>query len=208
MLYMLLCCFLMLNSTFVMFRAMSAISKGSATENRSEILLIVLATLGIASPFIVAMITINESMTSKTVTDFSLGAQWSGMVSAVALMGLYARRVWKEKKSLFTGAFLASSLMAFIFTDSLVFVSQKDTGVLATFVLDKNAGDIDCSRPAMIVHYSKGVPTDWRCPTSIMLMAYSSSPFLPWPEYSHGTSQSLTVVIDTFMENAVNLSKK
>ncbi|MCV5927576.1 hypothetical protein OFO11_37335, partial [Escherichia coli] len=79
-------------------------------------------------------------MTSKTVTDFSLGAQWYGMVSAVALMGLYARRVWKEKKSLFTGAFLASSLMAFIFTDSLVFVSQKDTGVLATFVLDKNAG--------------------------------------------------------------------
>lgn len=122
------------------------------------------------------MITINESMTSKTVTDFSLGAQWSGMVSAVALMGLYARRVWK-KKSLFTGAFTASSLMAFIFTDSLVFVSQKDTGVLATFVLDKNAGDIDCSRPAMIVHYSKGVPTDWRCPTSIMLMAYSSYPF-------------------------------
>ncbi|MGC9587319.1 UNVERIFIED_CONTAM: hypothetical protein PVV62_26035, partial [Salmonella enterica subsp. enterica serovar Rissen] len=114
MLYMLLCCFLMLNSTFVMFRAMSAISKGSAKENRSEISLIVLATLGIASPFIVAMITINESMTSKTVTDFSLGAQWSGMVSAVALMGLYARRVWKEKKSLFTGAFLASSLMAFI----------------------------------------------------------------------------------------------
>ncbi|BCU45851.1 hypothetical protein FJMB80055_47560 [Enterobacter hormaechei] len=191
-----------------MFRAMSAISKGSAKENRSEISLIVLATLGIASPFIVAMITINESMTSKTVTDFSLGAQWSGMVSAVALMGLYARRVWKEKKSLFTGAFLASSLMAFIFTDSLVFVSQKDTGVLATFVLDKNAGDIDCSRPAMIVHYSKGVPTDWRCPTSIMLMAYSSYPFLPWPEYSHGTSQSLTVVIDTFMENAVNLSQK
>lgn len=87
MLYMLLCCFLMLNSTFVMFRAMSAISKGSAKENRSEISLIVLATLGIASPFIVAMITINESMTSKTVTDFSLGAQWSGMVSAVALMG-------------------------------------------------------------------------------------------------------------------------
>ncbi|MGL8398271.1 hypothetical protein NA478_23970, partial [Salmonella sp. NW559] len=61
MLYMLLCCFLMLNSTFVMFRAMSAISKGSAKENRSEISLIVLATLGIASPFIVAMITINES---------------------------------------------------------------------------------------------------------------------------------------------------
>ncbi|ODP92613.1 hypothetical protein A9502_31935 [Klebsiella pneumoniae] len=59
---MLLCCFLMLNSTFVMFRAMSAISKGSAKENRSEISLIVLATLGIASPFIVAMITINALM--------------------------------------------------------------------------------------------------------------------------------------------------
>ncbi|EIH4298303.1 hypothetical protein CE700_002692 [Escherichia coli] len=208
MLYMLLCCFLMLISTFIMFRAMSAISKGSATDNRFEILLIVLATLGIASPFIVAMITINESMTSKALADFSLGAQWSGMVSAVVLMGLYGRHVWKGKTFLFTGAFLASSLMAFIFTDSLVFVSQNDTGVLATFVLDKNAGDIDCSRPAMIVHYSKGVPTDWRCPTSIMLMADSSYPFLPWPEYSHGSSQSLTVVIDTLMESAVNLSKK
>ncbi|ENM2127071.1 hypothetical protein AB6W13_004153 [Escherichia coli] len=208
MLYMLLCCFLMLISTFVMFRAMSAISKGSAIENRSEFFLIVLATLGIASPFIVAIITINEIMTSNAFTDFSLGAQWAGMVSAVVLMGLYARRVWKEKTFLFTGAFLASSLMAFIFTDSLVFVSHKNTGVLATFVLVKNAGDIDCARPAMIVHYSKGVPTDWRCPTSIMLMAYSSYPFLPWPEYSHGTSQSLTAVLDTFMENAVNLSKK
>ena len=82
------------------------------------------------------MITINESMTSKTVTDFSLGAQWYGMVSAVALMGLYARRVWKEEVLIYW-RFPASSLMAFIFTDSLVFVSQKDTGVLATFVLDK-----------------------------------------------------------------------
>ncbi len=74
------------------------------------------------------------------------------MVSAVALMGLYARRVWKREVLIYW-RFLAS-LMAFIFTDSLVFVSQKDTGVLATR-LDKNAGDIDCSRPAMIVHYSR-----------------------------------------------------
>jgi len=193
---------------FVMFKVMSTISKESATENRSEILLIILATLGIASPFIVAMLTFNYSMTSKALAGFSLSAQWSGMVSAIVLMGLYARRVWKEKTFSITGAFLASSVMTFIFADSLVFVSQKDTGVLATFVLNKNAEDIDCSRPAMIVHYSKGVPTDWRCPTSIMLMADSSYPFLPWPEYSHGTSQSLTVVIDTFVENAVNLSKQ
>ncbi len=93
-----------------MFRAMSAISKGSAKENRSEISLIVLATLGIASPFIVAMITINESMTSKTVTDFSLGAQWSGMVSAVALMGLYgSTRLEREEVLIywrFPGLFL------------------------------------------------------------------------------------------------------
>lgn len=207
MLYMLLCSFLMINNTFVMFRAMSAISEGSAIENRSEMLLMIPATLGIASPFIVAMLTINDSMTSKAIAGISLCAQWIGMVSALVLMGLYARRVWKEKTFLITGAFLASSLMAFIFTDSLVFVSQKDTGVLATFVLVKNAGDIDCSRPAMIVHYSRGIPTDWRCPTSIMLMAYSSYPFIPWPEYSHGTSQPLTAVLDTFMENPINLSK-
>lgn len=208
MLYMLLCCFLMLISTFIMFRAMSATGKGSASEKRTEIFIIGIATLGIVSPFIVAMITINASMTSSAFADFSMGTQWFGMLSAVVLVCIYTRRVWREKTFLFTGAFLASSLMAFIYTDSLVFVSQKDTGVLATFVLDKNVGDIDCNRPAMIVHYSKGVPTDWRCPTSIMLMAYSSYPFLPWPEYSHGSSQSLTVVIDTFMENAVNLSKK
>lgn len=207
MLYMLLCCFLMLISTFVMFRTMSATGKGSASENSTEIFMIGIATLGIVSPFIVAMITINASMTSSAFADFSMGTQWFGMLSSVVLVCIYARRVWKEKTFLFTGAFLASSLIAFIFTDSLVFVSQKDTGVLATFVLAKNARDIDCSRPAMIVHYSKGAPTNWRCPTSIMLMSYSSYPFIPWPEYSHGTSQSLTVVLDTFMENSVNLSK-
>ncbi|MFP1498000.1 hypothetical protein ACLB1Q_34705 [Escherichia coli] len=69
--------------------------------------------------------TINESMTSKTVTDFSLGAQRAP--NAQHAMG-YARRVWKRSKPLYDA--LSWPLMAFIFTDSLVFVSIKDTGVL------------------------------------------------------------------------------
>ncbi len=31
----------------------------------------------------------------------------------------------------------------------------------------------------MIVHYSKGVRNEWRCPTSIMLMAYLHILFYP-----------------------------
>ncbi|MGV7963856.1 hypothetical protein QPK13_23175 [Photorhabdus tasmaniensis] len=175
------------------------------TVNPVKMVGIFLLTLGTVSPFLVAIYTLIGHFNMGTINQLAFATQWAGAVAAVLLFLIYAYLSWKHRHFWYTGAAIASVLVAFIFGNSLFFVSDKATGVLATFILgDGGNKDIECDRPAMLVHYTKGVPTDWRCPTGIMLMSDSSRPFVPWPDYHQGSSASLTAAIDIMMENAAH----
>lgn len=109
----------------------------------------------------------------------------------------------------YTAAAVASVLLGLLFIHSLAYVSTGNTAVLATAALgDGVSNEVKCQQPALIVHYSKGGETAWRCPTGIMLMSSSSHPFVPWPDYQDGKSAALTTVMDVLTGTTVSLVKE
>ncbi|WP_227641599.1 hypothetical protein [Klebsiella pneumoniae] len=203
MLYMALCSFLMIMALSEMFRTMTAIGNGSFTGNRFIPLALVLLTLALASPFLVTFYTMSRPVSMDALSRLSVSAQWAGIAAAILLCILYGYRAWKNGRFWYTGAAIASVVIAVIFANSLLFVSRPDAGIVATFVLgDDDSNDVQCDRSVLLVHYNKGTPTEWRCPTGIMFMSDASKPFLPWPDYHGGRSQHLTAALDLIIDNA------
>ncbi|PVZ84226.1 hypothetical protein C9426_24145 [Serratia sp. S1B] len=67
--------------------------------------------------------------------------------------------------------------------------------------------DIVCDSPILLVQHTSGQATPWRCSTGIVLLGDSSYPFIPWPEYHHGKSQHLTLVLDTLKSQMKSVVK-
>ncbi|MBT8500570.1 hypothetical protein DH20_14520 [Pantoea agglomerans] len=204
MLYMLLCILFMGMSFRLMFRTVTEIGEGRFTGNRLEVVALAMLPLALGSPFFVGFYTFDRTISLEQLSRLSSGAQWAGLAAAAILTVLYARRAWQASHRFwYSGLVVAGALLTFIFADSLQFVSRQDAGVMATFVLaEGNGNDVDCPQPAMLIHYSKGEPADWRCPKGIALMSDSSRPFVPWPDYHSGRSRHLTTVLDTLTDSA------
>ncbi|HID1991225.1 TPA: hypothetical protein ACXGLL_003452 [Escherichia coli] len=206
MLYMALCSFMMILALSEMFRTMTAIGNGSFAGNRFIPLALVLLTLALASPFFATFYTLSRPVSMDALSRLSVGAQWAGIAAAILLCILYGYRAWKNGRFWYTGAAIASVVIAVIFANSLLFVSRPDAGIVATFVLNNDdSNDVQCDRSVLLVHYNKGAPTEWRCPTGIMFMSDASKPFLPWPDYHGGRSQHLTTALDQITDSAMRL---
>ncbi|HIE4908749.1 TPA: hypothetical protein ACXNJ4_003964 [Escherichia coli] len=206
MLYMALCSFMMILALSEMFRTMTAIGNGCFAGNRFIPLALVLLTLALASPFFATFYTLSRPVSMDALSRLSVGAQWAGIAAAILLCILYGYRAWKNGRFWYTGAAIASVVIAVIFANSLLFVSRPDAGIVATFVLNNDdSNDVQCDRSVLLVHYNKGTPTEWRCPTGIMFMSDASKPFLPWPDYHGGRSQHLTAALDLLTDNALRL---
>jgi hypothetical protein len=206
MLYMALCCFMMIMAFSEMIRTMTALGNGSYTGNRFLPLVFVLLTLALASPFLVTFYALSRPLSMDALSRLSVGAQWAGIAAAILLCILYGYRAWKNGRFWYTGAAIASVVIAVIFANSLLFVSRPDAGIVATFVLNNDDSmDVQCDRSVLLVHYNKGTPTEWRCPTGIMFMSDTSKPFLPWPDYHGGRSQHLTAALDLLTDSALRI---
>ncbi|WP_227542137.1 MULTISPECIES: hypothetical protein [Enterobacteriaceae] len=206
MLYMALCCFMMIMAFSEMIRTMTALGNGSYTGNRFLPLVFVLLTLALASPFLVTFYALSRPLSMDALSRLSVGAQWAGIAAAILLCILYGYRAWKNGRFWYTGAAIASVVIAVIFANSLLFVSRPDAGIVATFVLNNDdSNDVQCDRSVLLVHYNKGTPTEWRCPTGIMFMSDASKPFLPWPDYHGGRSQHLTAALDLLTDSALRI---
>jgi len=181
---MTLCLFLLvmsLNELFSLRHAAAEVRAGTVLLASAIILL----PLTLAAPVLAGFWTAGNELTRHTLEVVSLSAQWTGAAGAVLLSGLYfmlARRA--GKRFWYTGAFIASALLAFIFAKSLWFVSHSDAAIASPVLLGE--GEEDCDAPAVLVRYHPDTPSDWRCPTGIVLMGESSHPFLPWPDYRQG----------------------
>ncbi|MBC0856453.1 hypothetical protein [Pantoea stewartii] len=197
---MTLCLFLLVMSLHELFCLRNA-----ATEvNAGTVLLasaIILLPLTLAAPVLAGFWAAGNDITQHTLDEVAITAQWTGVAGAAFLSGLYfmlarraGRRFW------YTGAFIASALLAFIFSNSLWFVSQKDAAIASPVLLGE--GEEDCDAPAVLVRYHPDAPSDWRCPTGIVLMGESSHPFLPWPDYRQGKSRQMSDNINALIKHA------
>jgi len=203
---MTLCLFLLvmsLNELFSLRHAAAEVRAGTVLLASAIILL----PLTLAAPVLAGFWTAGNELTRHTLEVVSLSAQWTGAAGAVLLSGLYfmlARRA--GKRFWYTGAFIASALLAFIFANSLWFVSHSDAAIASPVLLGE--GEEDCDAPAVLVRYHPDTPSDWRCPTGIVLMGESSHPFLPWPDYRQGKSRQMSDNINALIKNGQGKSEK
>ena len=200
------CLFLLvmsLNELFSLRHAAAEVRAGTVLLASAIILL----PLTLAAPVLAGFWTAGNELTRHTLDVVSVSAQWTGAAGAVLLSGLYfmlARRA--GKRFWYTGAFIASALLAFIFANSLWFVSHSDAAIASPVLLGE--GEEDCDAPAVLVRYHPDTPSDWRCPTGIVLMGESSHPFLPWPDYRQGKSRQMSDNINALIKNAQGKSEK
>ncbi|WP_410517842.1 hypothetical protein QNH99_23405 (plasmid) [Pantoea allii] len=205
MLYMALSSFVMVMSIGVIFSHMKLNSGTQKTAwDFTESLAIPLLTMALVSPFAVSLSNIEQAQSLDGLSRLSVGLQWAGLLASMGLFALFIRRAWlAPRRFWFCGAIVATLLLTFIFANSLWFVSGSGTGVVSPFVLgERENSDVNCPRETMLVHYNRGAPSEWRCPTGMMLMAGMSRPFLPWPDYRSGRSQQLSDAISTIMDSA------
>jgi len=200
------CLFLLvmsLNELFSLRHAAAEVRAGTVLLASAIILL----PLTLAAPVLAGFWTAGNELTRHTLDVVSVSAQWTGAAGAVLLSGLYfmlARRA--GKRFWYTGAFIASALLAFIFANSLWFVSHSDAAIASPVLLGE--GEEDCDAPAVLVRYHPDTPSDWRCPTGIVLMGESSHPFLPWPDYRQGKSRQMSDNISALIKHAQGKSEK
>lgn len=62
--------------------------------------------------------------------------------------------------------------------------------------------DIDCTNPRILIHREAGQQLEYRCPTLVMLVPYSSQPVVPWPSFKDGTSAQLAAAIEEIESKA------
>lgn len=203
MLYMLLSGFLMVLG---MVQAVRLLVKGEAGSAVNRLLLFSAYILPVlaAAPFVAAFLSLDSGRSVAQMNLISVGSQWVGATAALLLIGVHLQLARKApKKFLNTGAAVAAAVMAFIYANSLIFISDSNTGLVASFILgDGGSNDVQCERDVLLIHYNKGGKSDWRCPKSIMLMGDTARPFIPWPDYHQGSSRHLTAAIDVLMQNA------
>ncbi len=205
MLYMALSIFVMVMSMGVIFSHMKVNSWTQKTAwDFTESLAIPLLTMSLVSPFAVSLSNIEQAQSLDGLSSLSLGLQWAGLLASIGLFALFVRRAWlATRRFWYCGTIVATLLLSFIFADSLWFVSSDDIAVVSPFQHGENENSVvDCSRETMLVHYVRGGPSVWRCPTSMVLMAGTPRPFLPWPDYRSGQSQQLSEEISTLMDSA------
>ncbi|REE67491.1 hypothetical protein [Pantoea ananatis] len=203
---MTLCLFLMVMSLHELF----CLRHAAAEVRAGTVLLasaIILLPLTLVAPVLAGFLPAGIEITQHTLDELAITAQWMGAAGAVLLSGLYfmlarraGRRFW------YTGAFIASALLAFIFSNSLWFVSYRDAFIASPVLLGE--GEEDCDAPAIFIRYHPDAPSDWRCPTGIVLMGESSHPFLPWPDYRQGKSRQMSDNINVLINLAQEKSEE
>lgn len=209
MLYEVLSIFLMGMTMYEMVRFVAEVGNGRFAGNRAEVLAVVLLSVFMMAPLFMTFYMAGTPADLDSLSDLSVGAQWAGALAAAGLMAAYGRRAFRNVRRFWsTGGAFAAAAMALIYADSLHFVSRPDAGVMASFVLDQGGSyDVECGSPALLVHYNRGKPTDYRCPKGFALMSDSSRPFVPWPDYHSGRSMKLTDTINTMMDSAQKADK-
>ena len=205
MLYMVLCGFVIVMSMQIIFRftteiILDAVTVGDFVESYA----IPLLAGALVSPLAITVSSLDRTMSVDAMSRLSLVSQWAGLLAAVCFCVLFIRRAWlATRRFWYCGAIVATLLLTFIFADSLWFVSGSGTGVVSPFILgERRNSDVDCTRSAMLLHYVRGAPSDWRCPKNVVLMGDSPHPFLPWPDYRSGSSQQLSDAVSALMDSA------
>ncbi|SYF74472.1 hypothetical protein [Klebsiella pneumoniae] len=204
MLYMLTCLVIMV---YVMYLMVTTLKDKLENLDDSRVFrpgaLTTFATIGavilLLSPLYMTMV--SDSLSQNA----SLFTQWAGLAGGLLLVGVYGWLFLKRRTPASCVLSLCGALLAFMYLNSLFFVSSDNTGVLNFAYLNSIAEikSVQCDAGILVVKLAdKGEPTEWRCPEYFAFMGNTSKPFLPWPSYTKGQSVELTTVLHTMIDSA------
>lgn len=130
------------------------------------------------------------------------------LIVALSIECLHAIRAkslgfWKTGQIFLIGCAALIGLMSTYTHSSFV---GEDTGFLNIAMIADQVEDVDCDSPLIFLNWDEGYtgPTQYRCPTSVVMLWQGSQAFLPWPSYEEGRSADLTVT----MEHLVSTAKR
>ena len=163
--------------------------------------------------YLIFQVLVSFKRSVSDMDDNSLTIQKVSFIASLLLCACYFYIVKKiGARWISAVGFISSILLAFNYANSLYFIAGKNTGLVNISVLRSmtTIDDIECNSDYMLVKVSddEKEPTAWRCPTVIALMKNSSVPFIPYPDYTSGSSVQLSVAIHELMKNSEDLSKK
>lgn len=135
-----------------------------------------------------------------------------GMVgAAVVLLVAVARGIQRRQQPgfWFVGWLLASVLaagVALVATASqLLFVSLGESGMVAFGYFRDQVKDMpDCDADTILARWDRSgaSPVVYRCPKAYLFNPLASAPFVPWPDYTEGSSADLAAALHKVMDNA------
>ncbi len=137
---------------------------------------------------------------------------WLGLLGSVIVLAIAAWRAyqaWKTKPGLnatltIVVALLAGGVGLVATTKQLVFASEQ-VGWLSFDDIRDEVKDMNCDSDVLIVQWQQQQqgPTRYRCPDAIVLNQWTSAPFVPWPNYTEGSSADLTAALHSMWRNAI-----
>lgn len=222
MLYMLCCAALAISGTLIMLNTMAyAVEKlrnGARPDPKliAAVWIMMFMTLAAISPVVYLMYQVFSSLNDNIVafedTNHSLAIQITALIASfiVALCYLYiAKNGFKKIGAI---GFIACVLLALIYGNSLYFLGGDNVGTANITALRSisKIDDVNCNADFLLVKLSKNAsePSQWRCPTALILIKNSNLPFIPYPDYQSGSSTELSTALHVLMNNAKDLSKE
>lgn len=207
MLYMLLTAILMF---FCLINVLRTTASSNFTLLSLASFMAIPATATLVLPWAITIAGATHNYPASRWESLAVIATNSGMVSSLALAGIYLYRGIKEKGRpgfISAGLVLCSLIVAFIFFDNTAF-NKDETGLMNTSLATSMDANIECSFGGIAFKYVRGGESEWRCPKSMMLMQGSDKVFIPWPDYTEGRSLKLTRGIDMLTQKIKDADKQ
>lgn len=141
------------------------------------------------------------------------GSVWIAFVAASGALAYYG---WPLTKALRlgnagfgrTGALVAptacAALLLAITGLQLEFAHHKDAGTVSFGYVRDQVHDAKCNAETVLARWdmSADKPIIYRCPTLLILNSYSTTPFVPWPDYIEGESKDLAKAVSELIKDA------
>lgn len=220
MLYMLCAAVLALMASAFMLSMMSTIVSPKPVNNSVSLnkqilfaLFMMIVTFAAISPpiylIIEALLSLKNDVASMD--NNSITIQIIALIASLLLCAGYIFIAKCGFIKMGAAGFIATVLLAFIYGNSLYFITGKNVGMANINVLRSmsSINDVECNSSYLLVKMSDSdnEPTAWRCPTNIAFMRNSSVPFIPYPDYTSGSSLQLSKALHNLMNNAKDPSK-
>jgi hypothetical protein len=216
MLYTLSCLVISLSCLFGLFRHMNRLIEHAQIDGRSRpspMTTLILGLMLFATSAPIALTILSDKAMTWDASYGRLSVQLLAMGGAAAA-GWAVWKLYFALKTQSAGFWNAGHIILLMTAGGVCMVSavehlsfyRSSSDGWANLELIKEISPISdmksCNASIVLIRISDSGAMEYRCPTIMILNSRSSQPFVPWPDYTEGTSQQLGDAIRDFKSQA------